>query len=70
MIAALEQRLHCRIGKAMLVSDPQLIRPLRNAPRGRNHETSMKQFLTSQDVSTTRTAAADSVRRDCAELHS
>jgi hypothetical protein len=68
MIAACEQRLHCRIGRAMLVFDPQLFRPLRNAPNDRMHETSMKQFLTSQDASTTRTAAADAVRRDCAEL--
>ena len=37
-------------------------------PSGQTHEPSMKQFLTSQDVSMTRTVAANSLRPYCAEL--
>lgn len=40
----------------------------RTAASGQAHENSMKQFLNSQDVSMTRTVAADSLRPYCAEL--
>lgn len=66
-IAAYVQRSCCRTAMVVLGSRPQNT-DHRTAASGQAHENSMKQFLNSQDVSMTRTVAADSLRPYCAEL--
>jgi len=64
------QRLCCCFTNAVLVSRlPKKQRCQCSAHPARNRKRNqMKQFPTSQDVSTIRAAAADASRRYCAEL--
>jgi hypothetical protein len=66
--AACMQRSRCRIAIRVLLSSPEEIAVTQSCLRPKHKRNSMKQFLTSQDVSTPRTAAANAARRYCAEL--
>jgi hypothetical protein len=61
------QRTRCRIAISVVVSTPPMLATALR-PATKHLENSMNQFLTSQDASTPRAAAADALRRHYAEL--